>query len=243
MKSRSPALALAFVAVGLFAAQPVTAQAPFQDQFSFMGLVDQPNQPVTSGVYGGPYLGAFGASPSSSSSFFIWCIDFSNRIRNGDSYEAWITPMDGNDFSNTRGGASNANNYRWTAFLAGQMNWMSNPTAANKTKDAQVNEAMWALMGKGNRVTTLTNFFVTYGAALGLTSYGSDWFDDAAPETDWAIITCDPGDQQSCGFQEFIYVPPSTPTEIVPEPATMTLLATGLAGMIGANVRKRRKRA
>ena len=42
-----------------------------------------------------------------------------------------------------------------------------------------------------------------------------------------------------CDYQEFITYDPSRPQETVPEPATMTLLATGLAGMAAA--RRRRK--
>ncbi len=37
------------------------------------------------------------------------------------------------------------------------------------------------------------------------------------------------------------YLPPDVPTEVVPEPMTMTLLATGLLGMGGASVMRRRR--
>lgn len=243
MKSRTAALLVA-IAV---AATPVSAQTPTQDGFKFVGIIS--GAPILpGGIVGGPYLGAFDTSPGNyGTPFDIWCVDYDHSVHIGDTYDVWLTPMDQGDFSHTRlgaGGSASPDDYRWAAYLAGQMDWWTN--AADKPADAAVQDALWALLGYGSNINTrLTNFVTNYGVQFGV---GNDFWDTAPVLADyngWSIITCDPSANRYCGYQEFIYYAgtPGTPNEVVPEPASMTLLGTGLVGLLAARRKRRRATA
>ena len=239
---------LAVAAALALVAQPLTAQttSPTQDRFKFVGVL--PGAPIIYGnIVGVPYLGSFDTAPNVwGSPFFIWCVDYDHRIATGNTYDVWISPLDGTDFSKTlmgkngqatQNGVSTITEYRWAAYIAGKMDWWVN--SANKTRDGDAEAAIWALLGYGPTPTTVLNTFVTnWGAQFGVGA--NFWTGTPALNTyqDWAIITCNPA-VQPCAYQEFIYMQPGGTTEVTPEPATLTLLGTGLASVLGLR-RKRR---
>ena len=243
-------------------AAPVAAQSPFQEIFKLQGLY--PNDPTmfiatssSSGfwAFSSPYQGAIAPvnAPNSFFDLMVWCVDEMHDAYVGQTYGAWITPLSSPDFSHTRLGAAQRTEYEWAALLAGSMdlNWTN---SADRNQTVALQDAMWAILGEGyNPAGRVAAFeaLTGYGPGLGITS-GTNF--SVAPgsfnPSQWALVTCDPGLDQlgrpnavaSCAGQEFLIEMPGGLTQTVtPEPATLALFGSGLAGVIGAGGWRRRK--
>ncbi len=257
MKLRVPFALAALSCVAL----PLAAQTPYEATFRLEGLL--PHDPVMtvntgSGnfqAYSSPYVGGLmDAGDPDFTLFEVYCVDELHDAHIGDQYLAWITNVGGSDFSHTRLGAADQTEYEWAAYLASNINydWMLGPGgdpsfAADQAQTVALQDAIWALLGEGanasGRISTFESS--TLAADLGVAS-GTDF--GVAPSfggfdpSGWSLITCAPTPGQpvsSCAGQEFLVQVGSPPQE-VPEPGAVSLLATGLAGLVGFERKRRR---
>ena len=233
---------LGAMAVTAFLAGAAGAQAPFND-VTYKQTSIGTGSPT--GFDFGAYTGEF-LSPSNpletfepnGLSFQVWCVDPDHFIAVGELSNPWVTYLSGSDFSKTRIG--DQTEYLEAAYLANQLFG-----ATINSGDENLEYAMWELLG----YTTITDPGCNGGVANSSIStcngynagtVSSDMTNAANNYTtltynQWSVIT-------GSNEQELLYFhEQGPPTNIVPEPATMSLLAMGLVGLAGAS-RKRRKR-
>jgi hypothetical protein len=171
------------------------------------------------------YQGSFDGSDY----FQIFCVHPTQYVSDPDHYNAWITPFTAADGSL----AENVHQtwgpgrYREAAQLASLMLGNSTSHLLDASQVVQLQKAIWYAMG-----------FTSYGTVGNYNNWLAQASGIVIDDSEWFVIT---GNEQTGhgSKQEFISFRPSPPQETVPEPATMTLLATGLAGMAAA--RRRRK--
>ena len=245
MKSR---ISLILGALAL-AATTLAAQTPVPVTFKLEGLavLADPGatpQPIVSfgghSYYSSPYSGAFelGTSGVYGSPFLVWCVDYNHESNFGDQYDAVVTGLNW-DLSATRDGNAGRNEYDWAAHLASTMslNWS---IGANRTHDVYVQEAMWNAVSGGG--------FAVSGSVLTALGLSAGFYSTPAPAHSgdgWALIdgVSDAFDRNGATEQEFlVFNPPGIPLEVVPEPATLSLIGTGLAAVMGMGFRRRKKR-
>lgn len=170
------------------------------------------------------------------SPFEVFCVDRETSIDPVVDYDVFVTPIDpSSDFSNTRAGSFDSY-YRAAALV--YLYFFNGGTPGGDSNAYQW--AIWSIMENTNAYDYIPGVAPLHAWALALNP-------GANPTlfTDWRVLTdaaCDDAQPEHC-YQELIYKSGSPPTEIVPEPATMSLLALGLAGMAGANLRRRKNRS
>jgi hypothetical protein len=180
------------------------------------------------GYYVGPYQGATG--DNFTKRITLNCVDFFHHISLGQVWNANITNLGVGDLSNTRFGAMFANAatlYRQAAYLTTQYAGKTN------AQIAQIQATIWRLFDN-NPTVDPPNPGTSYWLNLARANYTSI-------DANRIMIITDVNARYASGFdnpnsaQEFVTY------NVTPEPISMMLLGTGLAGVAAARRRKKKQ--
>lgn len=191
------------------------------------------------GVYVSPYTGLLTqtvGTTTSSQSIIMNCVDYFHTVSLGQTWTAYKSVLyDGADLSKTR--FNNATLYLQAAWLSWQVPAQPSLNDLNKNTTIAIQTAIWNIL-------TPTAPDKTNGT---LQTNQGWWMTEAAKTANYStantgqffILTAVYKDD-SKSAQEFLYYDPNAPV-VTPEPGTLTLLGTGIAGLAGWHRRRKRK--
>lgn len=215
MRTRVVALA---VTMSLGFAAPASAST----QFTFLNA----GTVTAFGYYVGPYNGIQGAPANAN--VLLNCVDFFHHTAAGDVWQANVTSLSSSADIGTATRFNNLATYRQAAWLTTQF-----ATTSNAATIGDIQATIWNLFsGPTTPPQPSSNVWLLASQAYVAANANGSSYQDFWVVTDVNAHLADGSDNVHSN-QEFIIV--------TPEPATMLLVATGLAGFAGMRVRRRRK--
>ncbi len=210
----------------------IAAPASASTQFTFIN-----GGTVTAfGYYVGQYAGFEGAPVNAN--VVLNCVDFFHHIQNGQVWSANLTSLGSSAGIGTTTRFNNLTLYRQAAWLTTQ--YASAPNAATV---GDIQATIWNLFpGSPTPPTPSSNAWLTASQAYVAANTSSATYQNFWVVTDVNAHLANGADNPN-SVQEFIiyddtFNPNVTPT---PEPATLMLVATGIAGIAGVGIRRRKK--
>ncbi len=163
----------------------------------------------------------------------IFCVDFENAYWNGANYNANVTLLSSSTADIgllTRQGQALGGGNAFTKYL--QMAWLAdNFATAPTTEWAGIQGAMWNIVS-GKPSSTLNSNVLSWIQKVSAADLAT------VNKNGWAVVTDVNVSRGKGGIQEFL-VRTTGPVNVVPEPSTYLLMATGLIGMALLSRRRR----
>jgi len=225
MRSRIAALALT---MSLGFAAPASAST----QFTFLN----PGTVTAFGYYVGQYNGYEGAPVNAN--VLLNCVDFFHHIANGDVWQANLTSLGSSAGIGTTTRFNNLTLYRQAAWLTTQY-----ATAPNSATVGDIQATIWNLFtGPTTPPAPSSNAWLLASQAYVAANTSSSTYQNFWVVTDVNAHLANGADNPN-SVQEFIIYDDTFNPNVVPtpEPATLMLVATGIAGIAGARIRRRKK--